>query len=128
MCCYRACFFQSLEPNLVGSGSQGVFYLRLLCGQPLALQATPNFIGLSVCLSPSSSVSLTSPVAVRGYLTIGSVSAIARWVSLHSLSMFQSCLNRIFLSRKKIVNVFNDLLINPLISLINKNVILIHFI
>jgi len=31
------------------------------------------------------------------------------------------CLNRIFIATKKIVNVFNDLLINPLISLTNKN-------
>ena len=45
----------------------------------------------------------------QGCQAISSVSAIARWVSLHSLSMFLSCLKRIFIATKKIVNVFNGL-------------------
>jgi hypothetical protein len=45
----------------------------------------------------------------QGCQAISSVSAIAQWVSLHSLSMVLVCLNQIFIATKKISNVFNGL-------------------
>tara|TARA_Y100001938_G_C8027182_1_gene398662 strand:+ start:842 stop:1156 length:315 start_codon:yes stop_codon:yes gene_type:complete len=98
----------------------------------LAMWATPSLASYTEFYWPIGLPSLVSLALCRrgsqGLSSNRKVSAIARWVSLHSLSMFQSCLKRIFIATKKIANVFNNLLINPLISLINKNAFSIHFI
>ena len=52
MCCYRACFFQSLEPNLSGSVSQWVFLFSL------AMWANPSLASYPLLFPYADGVSL----------------------------------------------------------------------